>query len=194
MMKSATTKSMRNGIYIYRSIINNGMKVNSVKPHIRFSRNAINLTSRRKQQQCFSTFNKNAYSNTINLPSLSAVISAAAGLLYITNNDMEKHSTANKFLNADDSNEESTLRKLEYSRNFLADAVDKAMPSVVHIVVSQAVSPFGRSHTQTGVGSGFVITEDGFIVTNNHVITSGQRYASKNNLYRMFFLYTPIFF
>eukprot|EP00943_MAST-04B_sp_MAST-4B-sp1_P009303 g9303.t1 len=104
---------------------------------------------------------------------------------------MEKHSTAKKFLNADESSEKHTSRKLEYSRNFLADAVDKAMPSVVHIVVSQAVSPFGRGHTQTGVGSGFVITEDGFIVTNNHVITSGQRYAAKNNLYRMFSIYNP---
>ena len=106
---------------------------------------------------------------------------------------MEKHSTAKKFLNAVDSSEKPTLRKLEYSRNFLADAVDKAMPSVVHIVVSQATSPFGRGHTQTGVGSGFVITEDGFVVTNNHVITSGQRYAAKNNLYRMFSIYTPNF-
>ena len=64
------------------------------------------------------------------------------------------------------------------------------MPSVVHIVVSTNNSIFGgRGHQQqaTGVGSGFVITEDGFIVTNNHVVTSGQRRAGKNNIYQVSF-------
>ena len=69
-----------------------------------------------------------------------------------------------------------------YGRNFLADAVDEAMPSVVHIVVSS-----GMSLARTGVGSGFVITEDGFIVTNNHVVTSGSQYAGRNNAYKVSF-------
>ena len=72
--------------------------------------------------------------------------------------------------------------KQVYGRNFLADAVDKAMPSVVHIVVSS-----GMSFARTGVGSGFVITEDGFVVTNNHVVTSGSQYAGRNNAYKVSF-------
>ena len=58
----------------------------------------------------------------------------------------------------------------------------QSMPSVVHIVVSS-----GMSFARTGVGSGFVITEDGFIVTNNHVVTSGSQYAGRNNAYKVSF-------
>ena len=43
------------------------------------------------------------------------------------------------------------------------------------------------SFARTGVGSGFVITEDGFIVTNNHVVTSGSQYAGRNNAYKVSF-------
>ena len=43
------------------------------------------------------------------------------------------------------------------------------------------------SFARTGVGSGFVITEDGFVVTNNHVVTSGSQYAGRNNAYKVSF-------
>jgi len=46
------------------------------------------------------------------------------------------------------------------------DAVEHASPAVVHIQV-QGDAPSGRP--ATGSGSGFVITPDGYIVTNSHV-------------------------
>lgn len=60
----------------------------------------------------------------------------------------------------------------------LADvpAIAAAMrPSVVSIEAVVAVAgPFGRSSTEQSAGTGFVITADGQIVTNNHVIAGAS--------------------
>lgn len=51
--------------------------------------------------------------------------------------------------------------------NFIADAVEKASPSVVNI---QSTSG-SRFITGIYTGSGFIISKDGFIVTNAHVVS-----------------------
>ncbi len=83
----------------------------------------------------------------------------------------------------------------EYSRNGIgipsySEAVEKAAPAVVNIytakTVTEDISPmlqdplfrrfFGdklpspRKHTETSLGSGVIISEEGYILTNNHVI------------------------
>ncbi|KAG3034012.1 hypothetical protein PC116_g4262 [Phytophthora cactorum] len=55
------------------------------------------------------------------------------------------------------------------SRNFIADAVEKAFPAVVNIAVD---SGYFASN-----GSGFIITEEGLIVTNAHVVARCNRYS-----------------
>jgi len=53
------------------------------------------------------------------------------------------------------------------------ELVEQLRPSVVHVrVVVTGLNAFGQSTTQQGVGTGFIIDEAGFIVTNNHVISS----------------------
>ena len=52
------------------------------------------------------------------------------------------------------------------------ELVEQLRPSVVHVrVIVTALNVFGQSTTQEGVGTGFIIDEAGYIVTNNHVIS-----------------------
>lgn len=51
------------------------------------------------------------------------------------------------------------------------EAVEKISPSVVSIVSKEEVQDiFGTSSEQTGGGTGFIITSDGLVVTNKHVV------------------------
>lgn len=57
-----------------------------------------------------------------------------------------------------------------------ADVVDKVAPSVVSILTStQTSSIWGQSVTQSGAGSGVVLTADGYVLTNKHVIDGAHK-------------------
>lgn len=59
-----------------------------------------------------------------------------------------------------------------------AELVEQLRPSVVHIRTSvTGLDVFGQSFTQEGVGTGFIIDEAGYIVTNNHVVSGDDGQA-----------------
>jgi len=82
----------------------------------------------------------------------------------------------------------------------LADMVERLQPAVVNISTKQRVqvqnpfagTPFGdlfglnRGQPQTrqaqSLGSGFLISSDGYIVTNNHVVSAGAEGASVDSI------------
>lgn len=52
------------------------------------------------------------------------------------------------------------------------ELVEQLRPSVVHVRATvTGLNQFGQSTLQSGVGTGFIIDEAGYIVTNNHVIS-----------------------
>ncbi len=57
----------------------------------------------------------------------------------------------------------------------LNDVVEKTLPSVVEVTTEEVVNDgfFGQYVTQ-GAGSGVIISSDGYIATNNHVVENGK--------------------
>jgi len=90
----------------------------------------------------------------------------------------------NKLLNNSKSQEGSTVIT-KYSYNTpeisLKDysdtaiyAANKALPSIVGISISYNVRAFGMSQSAEATGSGVIISKDGYILTNNHVVSSSD--------------------
>ncbi len=67
-------------------------------------------------------------------------------------------------------------------------AANKILPSVVGIKVEYNVNSMlsmfgsqGQSQTATATGSGIIISEDGYILTNNHIVSTDSSSSSSNN-------------
>ncbi len=66
----------------------------------------------------------------------------------------------------------STNKVVFEESNAVIDTVKKVQPSVVSIKTSQSVQNFfGITQTVEGGGTGFILTEDGLIATNKHVVS-----------------------
>lgn len=63
---------------------------------------------------------------------------------------------------------------LRFKYNFIADVVEKIAPAVVHIELYHKMV-FSKREVAVASGSGFVVSEDGLIVTNAHVVANKHR-------------------
>ncbi|XP_038854328.1 serine protease HTRA1 [Salvelinus namaycush] len=63
---------------------------------------------------------------------------------------------------------------IRYKFNFIADVVDKIAPAVVHLELFKRLA-FSNQEVPVSSGSGFIVSEDGWIVTNAHVLSNKQK-------------------
>ncbi|XP_026882979.2 LOW QUALITY PROTEIN: serine protease HTRA1 [Electrophorus electricus] len=63
---------------------------------------------------------------------------------------------------------------MRYKFNFIADVVEKITPAVVHLELFKRL-PYSGQEVPVSSGSGFIVSEDGWIVTNAHVLSNKQR-------------------
>jgi serine protease Do len=62
----------------------------------------------------------------------------------------------------------------------IPDLVERISPTVVNISTARIVKDIlGRDVNQKGLGSGFIISEDGYIFTNNHVVDKADKIEVK---------------
>jgi serine protease Do len=58
----------------------------------------------------------------------------------------------------------------------IASVVREVMPSVVSVTTEMTVRDiFQREYTQSGAGSGVIIDDKGYIITNNHVVSGAEK-------------------
>lgn len=124
---------------------------------------------------------KSSVSNNIVVPFISGVLGASlvVGACFGVPN------IRNKLLVTDNSEVSASSVVTQVSSNAtqisLSDysdtavyAANKALPSIVGISISYNVSAFGMTQTAEATGSGVIISRDGYILTNNHVVSSSD--------------------
>ena len=142
--------------------------------------------------------NKSGFGKTVLLPFFSGVIGCALvigtcfGVPSIRSaiiNDSEG-SLSNTSNNSNENSGYVSQIALSNYSDTAVYAANKILPSIVGIKVEYTVNNpimamFGQTSTSnaTATGSGIIISEDGYILTNNHVISTGSDDISNSNSY-----------
>ena len=140
---------------------------------------------------------QNNFGKTILIPFASGVVGCSLvlgtcfGIPSIKEKLVGKQSSTIQASTQTSSGTTTNLVSLSNFSNTAVFAANKILPSIVGIEVSYSVTSnsigsfFGYSQPQTSTatatGSGIIISEDGYIVTNNHVVDS----SSSNSYYEL---------
>ena len=142
--------------------------------------------------------NKSGFGKTVLLPFFSGVVGCALVIgtcfgvpsirsAIIDDSESSLSNTSNN--NNQNSGYVSQIALSNYSDTAVY-AANKILPSIVGIKVEYTVNNpvlamFGQNSTSsaTATGSGIIISEDGYILTNNHVISTSSTDSSNSNSY-----------
>ena len=126
------------------------------------------------------------FGKSVAVPFLSGVLGATLvlgtclGVPEIRSNIIGENKNNNNSVSTSTSASTGTLNTTQisledYSGTGIAVA-QKVLPSIVGIEVNYTVNSmfFNQQNTATATGSGIIISEDGYIITNNHVISSSS--------------------
>ncbi len=110
----------------------------------------------------------------------SGCLAAAAAALTSATAAAAAHASATRDPNADahsDARTHNRPRDHQHAvHDFIADAVEKVAPALVHISAPNHAARF-TSHSSPSLGSGFIVHESGRIITNLHVIKNAIEYG-----------------
>ena len=119
------------------------------------------------------------FGKTVLVPFISGVLGASAvlGTFYYVPGIKEKFipnsSNTTPVFSSSANGSSNFVDISNYSETSVAVA-NKVLPSIVGITVTYQVSSFWGSSEAQAEGSGIIISNDGYILTNNHVISSSQ--------------------
>ena len=146
--------------------------------------NDFNFSNDNKfKKSSLKTYSSNGFGKSVLVPFLSGIIGAALvigtcfGVPTIKSKLVGTSSKITTTTSSLDSGS-SVVNIADYSNTSISVA-EKVLPSVVGITVTYQVnSVFGGSGTTEAAGSGIIISDDGYILTNNHVISSDTSTSS----------------
>lgn len=125
--------------------------------------------------------NKKSISTTILTSFISAIIGAVCASLIFLSIYNDKEAIDTSTANSNNSSSFNNLNLSQVSLENYSDtaiyAANKVLPSMVSISVEYDVNYMGMTRTSSGSGSGVIISEDGYILTNNHVVSSSDSSA-----------------
>ena len=192
------------GYYKYR-LFSGGIKMeeNNKKPLIEIKKEdskkssnfeAVKANNKNTANSKKSRTNNSGFGKTVLVPFVSGVVGCAIvvgtcfGVPSIRTKLLSSNSTTSTS-NSSNSNVSGYVSQTSLS-NYSDTAVyaaNKILPSVVGIEVQYSVnsmlSMFGsrsQSQTATATGSGIIISEDGYILTNNHIVSTSSSSSSSS--------------
>lgn len=124
--------------------------------------------------------NRGGFAKSVIIPLFSGAIGAVlvVGLCFSVPSIKNKLITVNNTQETTSVSGSPSSDKLVSLSNFSDTSVsvaDKALPSIVGINVEYTVnSAFNRQSTATAEGSGIIISSDGYILTNNHIVNTSS--------------------
>lgn len=143
------------------------------------NQNEFNVSSDNSFKKSYSKpVHSAGFGKTVFVPFLSGIVGATlvVGACFGIPSIKQKLVGTSHYItstSASSSSSENTLVNIADYSNTSIYVAEKVLPSVVGITVTYQInSLFGGSGTSEATGSGIIISEDGYIVTNNHVISS----------------------
>ena len=125
------------------------------------------------------SFNQKMFPNRQRFIMASSLLCGGLAANYFTNNKFREKSILLTSLSASSSGDDNKSKSLKM--NFVADAVEIAAPAVVHVEVLMKPGRHHFGRTVSSNGSGFIVTEDGMILTNQHVVDKASYVDIKLN-------------